>query len=185
MSVVERSVERVPTGTWRSDPIHSSLEFAVKHNVVSTFRGRMTDFAATLTAAEDGAARLEGVGRVESVVTLEENLTAHLQSPDFFDAQRHPETTFRSTSIERRGEDGVVVAGELTLKGVTRPVELHGTITGPVVDLGDAERLGLELEGTIDRTDFGLNWNLPLPKGGLAVGNDVRLVAQLELVRAG
>jgi polyisoprenoid-binding protein YceI len=119
------------------------------------------------------------------VVTLEENLTAHLQSPDFFDAQRHPETTFRSTSIERRGEDGIVIAGELTLKGVTRPVELHGTIRGPVVDLGDAERLGLELEGTIDRTDFGLNWNLPLPKGGLAVGNDVRLVAHLELVRAG
>jgi len=185
MSVVERSVERVPAGTWRSDSIHSSLEFAVKHNVVSTFRGRMTDFAATLTAAEDGTSRLEGVGRVESVVTLEENLTAHLQSPDFFDAQRYPETTFRSTSIERRGEDGIVIAGELTLKGVTRPVELHGTINGPVVDLGDAERLGLELEGTIDRTDFGLSWNLPLPKGGLAVGNDVRLVAQLELVRAG
>jgi polyisoprenoid-binding protein YceI len=183
MSVVERSVERVPAGAWRSDSIHSSLEFAVTHNVVSTFRARMTDFAATLTAADDGAPVLEGVGRVESVVTPEPALNAHLQSPDFFDAERHPETRFRSTSIERRGEDGIVVSGELAIKGVTRPVELRGTIAGPVVGLGDAERLGLELEGTVDRTEFGLNWNAPLPNGGFAVGNEVRLSAHLELVR--
>jgi polyisoprenoid-binding protein YceI len=183
MSVVEQSVERVPAGTWRSDPIHSSLEFAVKHNVVSTFRARMTDFAATLTAGEDGNARLEGVGRVASVVTPEEHLNAHLQSPDFFDAERYPETTFRSTRVERQGEDRVLVTGELTLKGVTRPVELRGTISGPVVAMGADERVGLELEGTIDRTEFGLSWNAPLPKGGFAVGNDVRLTAHLELVR--
>ena len=183
MSLIEQTAGRVPTGTWRSDPVHSSLEFAVKHMVVATFRGRLTDFAATLSAGEDGAAVLEGVARVDSVVTPEENLNAHLLSPDFFDAERHPEATFRSTRIAREGAEAIVVAGELTLKGTTRPVELRGTIAGPAVGLGDVERLGLELEGTVDRTDFGLNWNAPLPKGGFAVGDQVRLIGHLELVR--
>ncbi len=183
MSVTEQTQTQVPTGTWRSDPVHSSLEFAVKHMVVATFRGRLTDFAATLSAPGDGTAVLEGAGRVASVITPEENLNAHLQSPDFFDAERHPEVSFRSTHVAREGVDGIIVAGELTLKGVTGPVDLRGTIAGPAVGLGDVERIGLELEGTIDRTEFGLTWNAPLPKGGFAVGDQVRLIAHLELVR--
>jgi polyisoprenoid-binding protein YceI len=183
MSVTEQTATQVPTGTWRSDPIHSSLEFAVKHMVVGTFRGRLNDFAATLSAPGDGAAILEGTARVESTVTPDENLNAHLLSPDFFDAERYPEVVFRSTGIAREGAEGIVVAGEITLKGVTRPVDLRGTIAGPAVGLGDVERNGLELEGTVDRTEFGLNWNAQLPKGGFAVGDQVRLSAHLELVR--
>jgi polyisoprenoid-binding protein YceI len=165
MSTTEQ-ITAVPTGTWTSDPVHSTFGFSVKHMVVATFRGSLTDFDATLTGGEDGTARLEATGRLTSVVTADENLTGHIQSPDFFDTQRYP-----------------VVRGELTLKGVTRPLELRGTIVGPVVGLGDAEKIGVELEGTIDRTEYGLNWNAPLPSGGFAVGNDVRLVAQLELGR--
>ena len=181
MSTTEQ-ITAVPTGTWTSDPVHSSFGFSVKHMVVATFRGSMTDFDATLTGAEDGSARLEATGRVASVITPDENLTGHIQSPDFFDAERHPEVRYVSTDISREGE-GLVVRGELTLKGVTRPLELRGTLVGPVVGLGDAEKIGVELEGVIDRTEYGLNWNAPLPTGGFAVGNDVRLSAHLELGR--
>jgi polyisoprenoid-binding protein YceI len=172
----------VPVGTWQSDPVHSSFGFSVKHMVVATFRGSLTDFDATLTGDADGAATLTARGRVASVVTQDENLTAHIQSPDFFDAERFPEVAFTSSDITRDG-DGVVVRGELTLKGVTKPVTLTGTLVGPVVGLGDAEVIAAELETVIDRRDHGLNWNAPLPTGGLAVGYDVHLTAHLELRR--
>lgn len=181
MSTTEQ-VTAVPTGTWASDPVHSSFGFSVKHMVVATFRGSLTDFDATLTGAEDGTARLEATGRLTSVVTADENLTGHIQSPDFFDTQRYPEVRYVATDITRDGES-LVVHGELTLKGVTKPLELRGTLVGPVVGLGDAEKIGVELEGTIDRTEYGLNWNAPMPSGGFAVGDDVRLTAQLELGR--
>ena len=154
MSTTEQ-ITAVPTGTWTSDPIHSSFGFSVKHMVVATFRGSLGDFDATLTGAEDGAARLEATGRVNSVVTQDENLTGHLQSPDFFDAQRYPEVRYSATDIARDGER-LLVKGELTLKGVTKPLELTGTLAGPVVGVGDAERIGVGLQGVIDRTEYGM-----------------------------
>jgi polyisoprenoid-binding protein YceI len=151
--------------------------------VVATFRGSMTDFEATLTAGEDGGARLEGVGRVASVVLQDENLSAHVQSPDFFDAQRHPEVRYESDDL--RVEDGRLVArGQITLKGVTEPLELRGEVVGPIEDPYGNTRIGVTLQGTIDRTRFGLDWNAPLPGGGFAVGNDVTLTAELELGKA-
>lgn len=182
MSVTEQTTV-VPTGTWTSDPVHSTFEFSAKHMVVATFRGSLPDFDATLTGSQDGSAHLLGVGRLTSVVTSDENLTGHLQSPDFFDVQRFPEVRYESSDISLEGET-LVARGQLTLKGVTRDLELRGSIVGPVVGLGDAEVIGVELEGVIDRTDYGLNWNAPLPNGGMAAGNDVRLHTQLELRRA-
>lgn len=173
----------VPTGTWTSDPVHSTFGFSVKHMIVATFRGSLTDFDVTLTGGEDGAGELEAVGRLAGVVTGDENLTGHIQSPDFFDTQRFPEVRYASRDIVRSGDD-VVVRGELTLKGVTLPLELRGTLSGPVVGLGDAEKIGLVLQGTIDRTAYGLRWNAPLPTGGFALGNDVTLTAHLELGRS-
>jgi polyisoprenoid-binding protein YceI len=170
----------VPVGTWVSDPTHSSFDFSVKHMVVATFRGSLPDFSATLTSREDGTLHLLGVGRPASITTQDDNLTGHLASPDFFDVQRHPEVRYESDDIVRDG-DALTVRGTLTLKGVTKDLELRGTIVGPVVGLGDAEVVGVELEGVIDRTEFGLDWNAPLPGGGFAVGNDVRLRTQLEL----
>lgn len=171
----------LPTGVWNSDPIHSSLEFSVKHMVVATFRSALPDFEATLTVGGDGTAHLEGAGRVASVVTPDPNLTGHLQSPDFFDAERHPEVRFRSTRIARSG-DAVRVRGELTLKGRTGPLELEGTVYGPVEGLSGAETIGMELSGTFDRTEYGLDWNAPLPKGGFAVGDEVTITAHLEFL---
>ncbi len=175
-----QQITAVPVGTWVSDATHSSFDFSVKHMVVATFRGSLPDFEATLTSREDGTLHLLGVGRPASITTQDENLTGHLASPDFFDVQRFPELRYESDEIVRDG-DKLTARGQLTVKGVTRDVELHGTIVGPVVGLGDAEVVGVELEGVIDRTDFGLNWNAPLPGGGFAVGNDVRLRTQLEL----
>lgn len=172
----------VPVGTWKSDPVHSHAGFSVKHMAVGTFRGSFGSFDATLTAAEEGEPRLVGSVPVESVEVKDENLIAHLLSPDFFDAERHPEITFVSAAIRPDGDE-MVVEGELTIKGTARAVKARGTITD-AVDLGDrGERIGLDLETTVDRTDFGLNWNAPLPKGGLTLGNDVTLTIHLELAK--
>jgi len=167
-------------GTWRLDPVHSSAGFAVRHMVVATFRGRFERFDATL---RDG--RLEGAVDVRSVEVKDEALAAHLQSPEFFDSDRHPEIRFASNVIERRGTDEeVVVQGELTIKGVTRPVEARGAIAGPHEDIAGATKLGLSLEATVDRTAYGLSWNAPLPKGGLALANEIKLVVDLFFVRS-
>ena len=182
MSTTQQITE-VPTGTWSSDPTHSAFDFSVKHMVVATYRGSLPEFDATLTGSEDGSLHLLGIGKLASVTTQDENLTGHLASPDFFDVQRYPEVRYESTEFIRDGEN-VTVRGRLTLKGVTGDVELTGTLVGPVVGLGDAEVIGLELQGSIDRTEYGLNWNAPLPGGGFAVGNDVRLHTQLELRRS-
>jgi polyisoprenoid-binding protein YceI len=110
-------------------------------------------------------------------------LAAHLSAPDFFDTERFPEITFNSTLV--RTESGeLIVDGELTIKGTTRPIEARGTITEPAVTFGDVEKIGIELEAIVDRTEYGLSWNAPLPKGGFALANDVKLIVNLELARA-
>jgi polyisoprenoid-binding protein YceI len=169
----------LPAGTYRLDPVHSSASFAVKHMVVATFRGRFENFDATLTVGEDGNAHLSGVVQAGSIEVKDENLKAHLQAPDFFDAERHPEVSFSGREVgEGRFE------GQLTIKGITQPATLEGTITGPVTDPYGNERYGLALTTIVDRTAFGLNWNAPLPGGGFALANDVTLKADLSLVKA-
>jgi polyisoprenoid-binding protein YceI len=178
------TTQTIPAGTrWTVDPVHSNVGFAVKHMVVSTFRGRFEDYEATLTAREDGTLQLDGRVRAESIVVKDENLAAHLRAADFFDTDRHPEIAFTSTLV--RDEDGeLVVEGELTVKGNTRPLRATGTLTAPLETLGGFVKAGLELEAVVDRTAYGLNWNAPLPKGGFALANDVKLQVDLELVQA-
>jgi polyisoprenoid-binding protein YceI len=169
--------QAVPTGTWSVDPIHSSIGFAVRHMGVIPFRGGFAAFEAELANG-----KLSGSARAETIQTDDENLTGHLLSPEFFDAERHPVLRFESNEIRRDGDD-VTIDGVLTLKGISRPVELRGTITGPVVDPYGGTRLGFELETTIDRTEFGIDWNAELPSGGQVLADDVELTAQLELVQ--
>jgi polyisoprenoid-binding protein YceI len=175
---------QLPVGTWTLDPVHSSAGFAVKHMGVSTFRGRFEDFDATLTVGEDGAAELVGTVRADSIVVKDENLKAHLGSPDFFDTERYPELRFVSRSLRRDG-DQLIADGELTIKDQTHPVEARGTITDPTETLGGAVKVGVTLEAVIDRTEFGLSFNAPLPKGGVAVASEVKLIVELELAQAG
>jgi polyisoprenoid-binding protein YceI len=172
-----------PAGTWQLDPIHSSASFAVKHMVVATFRGRFEEFDVTLTADENGDAQLTGTVKADTIVVKDDNLGEHLKAPDFFDTERYPEIGFASTAVRRTGDE-LVVDGELTIKGNTHPVEARGTITDPTVVAEGIEKIGVTLETVVDRTTFGLEWNAPLPKGGFALANDVKLIVELELTKA-
>ena len=175
MSTIEQTTQGIPTGTWKADTVHSSVAFEVPY-AVATFGGEVTDFEASL---EDG--KLSGEAKIESIHVKEENLQAHLLSPEFFDAERHPEVTFVSRSSKRDG-DNVEIEGDLTLKGITKPATLTGTATGPTVDHFGATRLGLKLETVVDRTEYDMKWNMPLPTGEPALGNEVTLKAELTLV---
>ena len=166
--------QAVPAGTWSVDKVHSSLGFAVDY-MAGTFSGTFSDFDAVVT---DGA--LRGSAKVASVQVKDPNLEAHLQSPDFFDAERHPELTFESKSIERDG-DGVRIDGEITIKGHTEPAEITGAISDPISDAYGGERFGLKLEVVVDRDKFGVSWNNPLPSGEPALSNEVKITADLQL----
>src|SRR5438874_7720449 len=172
-----------PTGTWNLDPIHSRVDFEVSY-LAGTFKGEFHEIGAELTVDAERAS-LEGTAKVASVDVRDENLSAHLQSPDFFDAERHPELRFSAEEIRLDGDRKVSVAGELTIKGVTRPVTVTGTVTAPIVDPYGNERIGLNLATKIDRTDFGVNWNNPLPSGGPSLANDVTILAELQFVKPG
>jgi polyisoprenoid-binding protein YceI len=169
--------------TWTLDTVHSSASFAVKHMIVSTFRADFETIEATLDTSGDEP-KLTGRVPVESVNLRDENLRGHLYSEEFFDVANTPTVDFVSTSIERGEGDAVTVHGDLTVKGITKPVVGIGTITEPTEDAFGGTRIGVELETTLDRTAYDLNWNAPLPKGGFALANDVKLQIHLEFVQA-
>ena len=176
MATPETKTQSVPTGTWSADKIHSTVGFAVPY-MAGTFHGTFSDFDASL---RDGG--LSGTAKVASVEVKDPNLSVHLQSPDFFDAERHPELTFRSNSIARTGDE-LKIDGEMTIKGHTEPVLITGVISEPIVDPYGGTRYGLKLETTIDRDRFGVSWNNPLPSGEPALANEVVLTAELQLAR--
>jgi len=161
--------QRVPTGTWSVDPVHSNIAFEIAYAGTNTFRGSFKDFTATLA---DG--RLEGSAQVASIDVKDDQLNGHLQTPDFFDAAQFPEITFRTVDLAN---------GELTIKGVTKPVELTASVSEPNVDPFGRERVGIKLETSIDRNAFGVSWNAPNQGGGNYLGDDVKLTAELALVK--
>ena len=172
MSTVD--TRALPSGTWRVDKVHSSIGFAVGY-MAGKFVGTFSDFDA---AVADGV--LYGSVKVASVQVAEENLAAHLQGPDFFDAQAHPELTFTSDAIERTG-DRVTIDGEITIKGHTEAVEISGEISDPIADPYGGERFGLTLRTVVDRDRFGVSWNNPLPNGEPALSNEVTITAELQM----
>jgi len=168
-------------GTYTSDPVHSSFGFSVVYQGVSVFRGTLDDVAATFA---DG--KLDGTAQVESIsIRTPEQFRAHVMSPDFFDVENHKTVTFSSSDVQL-GEDGTAtVNGDLTIRGVTKPVTATGTWQPASVDAFGNTRAHLHLETTIDRTEFGLNWNAPLPNGGNALANDVTLAVDIALLQQG
>jgi polyisoprenoid-binding protein YceI len=172
MSTTE--VQAVPAGTWAVDKVHSNVGFAVDY-MAGTFTGSFSDIDASLT---DGV--LKGSAKVASVQVKDPNLEAHLQSPDFFDAERNPELTFASKSIDVDG-DKARIDGEITIKGHTEPVEITGVFTAPFADPFGGTRLGLKLEAKVERTKFGVSWNNPLPSGEPALSDEVTIIADLQL----
>ncbi len=168
----------VPAGTWTLDPVHSVAGFSARHMMVGTFRGEFGEFDASLT---DG--KLVGRVKVASLEIKNEQLKGHLLSPDFFDAERYPEIVYETTSMTVR--DGALTSqGNLTVKDKTVPVTATGRLAGPVVTLGDVEKIGIDLETTVNRETLGLSWNAPLPKGGVVLGDDVTISVTLELALA-
>ena len=177
------TITPIPAGTWQADKTHSSIGFAVRHMVVSTFRGRFTDYDASLTSGDAGV-RLEGRVPVDSVDIADEQLKGHLLSPDFFDAERTPQIVFTSSDVDLADDGTATIEGAITIKGHTEPVAGAGRWHYIEADVTGNPRIGLELEAVVDRRAFGLNWNAPLPKGGFALDNDVKLVIHLELTPA-
>jgi polyisoprenoid-binding protein YceI len=166
------------SGTYTVDPVHSSFGFAVKYQGVSVFRGTLDEVQATLAGG-----RLEGVAKVESIsIRTPEQFRAHVLSPEFFDAANHPEVRFVSDEIDLAEDGTAKVTGELTIKGITKPVVAAGTWTAPAADAFGNARGHLNLEAVVDRTDYEINWNMPLPTGGNVLANDVTLTVELSLV---
>ena len=166
------------SGTYNADPVHSSFGFAVRYQGVSLFKGTLDEVAATLV---DG--KLEGTAKVDSIsIRTPEQFRAHVLSAEFFDAENHPEVTFTSSSIDVAG-GAATVQGELTIKGITKPVEAKGTWTEPSADAFGNTRAHLNLEAIIDRSEWDMNWNMDLPSGGKVLSNDVTLIVELSLVQ--
>jgi polyisoprenoid-binding protein YceI len=182
----EQGMVRVPAGTWKIDPAHSSVGFEVKHLMIATVRGRFTDFEGTLEAAEDNPSnsRAYGTVKVASIDTGEPDRDAHLRSPDFFDVERYPEMRFESTRIQHVEGGTYKIAGDLTIKDQTREIEVDATVEGAAEDPWGNERVGVSVRGTVNRTDFGLTWQKTLESGGLLVGEEVRIVIDISAVRA-
>lgn len=182
MSTETIQQQEIPAGTWAVDPVHSSIGFAVTHNGITTFRSGFDRYEAHLTGGEQP--RLEGTVEVESIAIDEEMLKGHLLSPEFFDTQRFPQLRFSSTELTV-GEGGTArVVGELEIRGETRKVEASGRFAHIGGDLADKERVGLSISATVDRRDFGLDWQAQLPSGGDVLEYAVRIDVELELVAA-
>ena len=169
-----------PAGTWQLDKVHSSVALQVPY-LAGAFNGSVREFDGTLDLADAGAA-LTGTAQVASIDVKDDNLSAHLQSPDFFDAESYPELSFASDAIALDGES-VRVSGEITIKGVTREIAATGAAHGPVANLQGNDSLRLQLATTVDRTAFGVSWNAELPGGGEALSNEVTILAELYFVK--
>ena len=181
----ERGMVRVPPGTWNVDPAHSTIGFTVKHLMISTVRGQFREFQGTIEAAEEGPAysHVRGSVNVATIDTGNPDRDAHLRSPDFFDAERYPEILYESTRIQHIEDGQYLIAGNLTIKDVTREVEMHATVDGVAKDPWGVDRVGISVRGSIDRTDFGLTWQQKLAAGGLLVGEEVSIEIDVSAVR--
>ncbi len=176
----------VATTTWTVDPVHSVAEFRVRHMMIANVRGHFTGVTGKLTydPTDLAKSRVEGSVDVATIDTRDPQRDTHLKSPDFFDAEKFPTLSFRSSRVMRRSEGHVVVTGPLTIHGATREVEF--TVEGPTPPVKDPwgnTRIGVTASTKINRTDFGLNFNAPLETGGVLVGEEVTISLELEFVQ--
>ena len=179
------SYAAIPGGTYNIDPAHSLIGFAVRHLEINWVQGRFKDFQGTITFDEKDVTKssVEFTAKVASVDTEVEARDKHLRTADFFDVEKYPEMTFKSTRVERKGKNGYVLHGDLTLKGVTKPVAFPFTITGAVKDPWGNTRFGIDAHTKINRRDFGVNYGNAFA-GGFDVGNEVIIDLRLEAVQA-
>jgi polyisoprenoid-binding protein YceI len=174
---------RIQSGTYTIDPTHSNVEFAVRHMMITTVKGRFGDVKGTVELPEQGEPRLDVTIGTASVDTRSEQRDTHLRSPDFFDVETYPEMRFVSTKAERSG-DGWKVTGNLTIKGTTKPVVLTVAEEGAGVDPWGNQKVAYSATTKFNRTDFGLNWNAALEAGGVLVSEEVKVAIDAQLVKA-
>ena len=182
MTTVSTEVPGLVAGAWQIDPGHSDVSFTVRHLMVSKVRGQFTRFSGSIVVADDPlASSAEAEIEVASVDTRDENRDNHLRTSDFFQAETYPTMTFRSTGVRRAGED-YLVDGDLTLRGVTRPVTLDVEVNGVQTDPWGGTRAGFSATTEINRKDWGVNWNAPVDGGGTVVGDRVKIHLEVEAV---
>jgi polyisoprenoid-binding protein YceI len=175
------------TTTWKIDPAHSSAEFKVKHMMISNVKGSFSGITGTLIedAANPGNCTVEASIDISTITTGDQQRDAHLKSADFFHHEEHPTMTFKSTSVEKKGEGEFAVTGDLTVHGVTKPVtfEVEGP-SAPGKDPWGNTRIGLSATTKINRKDFGLSWNAALETGGILVGETVHITLEVQFIKA-
>ncbi|MBV8553536.1 MAG: YceI family protein [Acidobacteriaceae bacterium] len=173
--------------SYEIDPVHSHLQFSVRHLMVSNVRGTFKVVKGTVVydPQNPGATKIQATIDVNSISTADETRDTHLKSPDFLDVAKYPTITFQSTKVEKAGSDRFKVAGNLTIHGVTKEVSLDvEEVSGEVKDPWGNTRIGASMKGKIKRSDFGLQWNASLEAGGVLVGDDVKLDFELEFIKA-
>ncbi len=171
---------------WEIDPAHSTVEFAVKHMMVTTVKGRFKKVSGRIEVDDDNplASTVNATIETASVDTGQDQRDTHLRSPDFFDAAQYPTITFASKRIEPLGDDHYRVTGDLTMHGVTREVPLDVTFEGEIRDLQGKRRASYSMQTSINRKDFGLNWNVALESGGWLVSDAVKIAIDAEVIEA-
>lgn len=180
------SYEPIPGGDYKLDPAHSLIGFAIRHLEINWVEGRFKEFEGTIHYDEKDVTKssVEFSAKVASVDTEVEARDKHLRTADFFEVEKYPTMTFKSTRVERKRSDSMVLYGDLTLKGVTKPVVLPFTLKGAVKDPWGNTRFGVEAETKINRRDFGINYGNAFA-GGLDVGNEVTISLRLEAMKPG
>ncbi len=179
---VQESQSPLPTGTWQVDPVHSSVEFQVKHLGIATVKGQFKEFEGTLEFGPDGASA-HGTVKVASVDTREPQRDDHLRSADFFEVDTYPEIAFKSTAIRPTGSDEFEIDSELTIHGITRPVTLKATLEGTETDPQGNPRVGISASGQIDRSDFEMRFNAALGSGNVVVSDKVKILVDISAVK--
>jgi polyisoprenoid-binding protein YceI len=174
---------QIPSAVYNVDPSHSSVGFEVKHMGIATVRGRFGAFEGTIDATGD-APVLQGTVEVGTIDTGDANRDGHLKGPEFFDADQQPKISFHSAATEVGSGGEITLTGEITIKGITKPIELTGEVAENGEDPWGNERIGLELSSAIDRREFDLKWNQTLPNGNLLVANDVKLLVSVSAVKS-
>jgi polyisoprenoid-binding protein YceI len=183
MTTIEQAVA-IETGAYGIDNVHSQVGFEVKHLGISTFRGSFGGFEGTINVGENGIESIDGSIEVASVEVPEEQLIGHLLSPDFFDAEAHPQGSFKSTGVEKVDGENYKVTGDLSLRGQTNSVVLDVEVEGAGVGMDGSSVLSLKADGIINRNDYGISWGAALDSGAAVVAEKVRIVLTVEAVRA-
>lgn len=173
------------TTKWVLDPTHSELGFKIRHLMITNVSGSFKEFQAEVETEEDdfSTAQINATAEMASIFTNNEQRDAHLRSSDFFEAGKYPELKFQSTKIEKVDSETFTLYGELTLKGLTKPVKLNVEFTGLAKDPWGGERAGFVLSGKINRSEWGINFNGVLETGGLALSDEVKIHSELQLVK--